>query len=248
MRQPIYAGYSRVSHDKALLRRHFLDGLGLVFLAVVPACVGVALLAAPTTHLFLGDKWLVATDVIALCSFYALFDSVAHFCQPLFFVLHQERRFVELFTVVLAIRLPAMLAGAYFFNVEGAVSAMMVTAFLNLVLWLGWAAPLIDLRFSELRRAVWRTVAATVAMSLVVFLTAARWPAPTAEAPGLLRYVVLCGLGAAVQTLVQLGLWVASGRPLGAETTILRALRGLLGRLPLGPKLAGRVQGWRLAP
>ena len=249
VRQPIYAGYARVAHDRALLRRHFVDGLGLVLLAVAPACTGIALLAGPTTHLFLGDKWLVATNVVAFCSFYALFDSVAHFCQPLFFVLHHERRYVHLFTVVLAVRLPAMLVGAYFFNVEGAVFAMMVTAFLNLVLWLGWVAPLIDLRFSQFRRAVWRTVTATAAMSLVVFLAAARWPAPTAEASGLFRYILLCGLGAATQTVVQLALWIASGRPIGAEMTIVHAARGLLGRLPfLGPKLAGRVQAWRLAP
>ena len=248
VRQPIYAGYARVVNDRELLRRHFLDGFGLVFLAVLPACTGIALLAVPTTHLFLGDKWLVAADVIALCSFYARFDSVAHFCQPLFFVLGRERQFVHLFSVVLAVRLPSMLAGAYFFNVEGAVFAMMVTALLNLVLWIGWVSPLIGLRPSELVRIVWRTVAGTLAMSVAVHFVAASWPAPAPEAAGLLRYVCLCGLGAAVQILVQWALWVASERPVGAETAILGSARGLLGRLfLLGPKLVGRVQAWRVA-
>ena len=249
VRQPIYAGYARVAPDRALLRRHFLDGFGLVFLAVTPACTGLALLAGPTTHLFLGDRWLVATNVVALCSFYALFDSVAHFCQPLFFVLHRERRYVHLFSAVLAIRIPTMLVGAYLYGVQGAVFAMMVTAFLNLVLWVGWAAPLIDLRLAHLRQAVWRTLAATAAMSAVVWLAAGHWPPPIGGASGLARYVCLCGLGALTHTAVQLALWAASGHPPGAERTILEALRGLAGRLPLfGSRLALRVQAWRPAP
>ncbi len=224
-RQPIYAGYARIAGDRALLRRHFLDGFALVFLLVTPASVGIALLAWPMTHLLLGPQWAAAADVVALCAFYALFDSVAHFCTPLFFVLHRERSFVHIFSVVLAFRVPGMIAGAYFYGVEGAVFAMMVTAVLNLILWLWRAAPLIDLTSRQVAHTVWRTVAGTCAMAAVVSFCAAHWAMPSGEAAGLLRLSGLCVLGAAVHFGVQFSVWIATGAPAGAETTIMNMAR-----------------------
>ncbi len=232
-RQPIYAGYARVAHDPALLRQQFLDGFGLIFLLVTPACVGVALLAEPITHLFLGQQWMIAVDVVALCAFYALFDSVAHFCTPLFFVLHRERSFVHIFSVVLAFRVPGMILGVYLYGVEGAVFAMMVTAVLNLVLWLWRVAPLIELGVRQVVRAVWRTVAGTCVMAGVVWISAAHWAMPQEEAAGLLRFACLCSLGAAVHFAVQFSLWVASGMPGGAETTIVNVTRAASKRLSM---------------
>ena len=228
VRGPLYAGFARIAEDRPALRSLFLDGFGLVLLLVMPASIGIALLAHPITLLFLGRQWLPAGAVVALCAIYTLIDAVAHFCQPLFFALHRERTLIRTNGWVLAFRVPGLVLGTWLGGMEGAVWALIATAVLNAVLWLGALMRALATGPAALLRVSWRTIAGSTAMAVLVFWAAARWSAPPGELAALVRFGALSLLGATVQVVVQAGLFLAQGAPPGPERPVLRAL-GKLG-------------------
>ena len=213
------------------MRRHFLDDFAFLFFLVAPASVGIGLLATTITSLFLGQQWLASANLVWLCAFYTLFDAVAHFCQPLFFVMHRERRFVHVFTAVLAVRVPAVILGAYVYGVDGAAFAMMTTALLNLVLWMQSVAPMIDLSIGDVAKGVWRTLTGICVMSAVVLWTSTQWSPPYEWSAALQRFGALCMLGAIIQYAWQSITWMLSSTPPGPEATALRIARLGLRRL-----------------
>src|SRR6185437_9112345 len=46
-RDPVYAGYSQVADNLALLRRHFLSNLSLVIAIITPMSLGICVMAEP---------------------------------------------------------------------------------------------------------------------------------------------------------------------------------------------------------
>jgi hypothetical protein len=120
----MYAGFARVADDRAALRQQVLDGLALMMTIIVPLSIGIALMASSITRLGLGQSWSETIPLIRLCAFYALFDAIGHFTHNVYTVLHRQRRFVGVFTVALAVRLPSVVMAAIWYGVTGAAAAM----------------------------------------------------------------------------------------------------------------------------
>ena len=90
------------------------------------------------------------------------------------------------------------------------------------------------------------TAAVTAAMAAVMAASGFGWATVGGPPWTLAAYLGLaCSLGAAVYAAVLLGLWTLAGRPRGAETDLLDALRRLLqsygGRLGRARKLTVRT-------
>lgn len=231
IRPPMYAGFARVAEDMPALRRQVLDGLALIVTIIAPLSIGIGLMAEPVTRLSLGKSWLAAIPLVRLCTFYALFDAVGHFTHNIYTVLHRQRRFVGVFTVALAVRIPAVVLGAIWFGVIGAVFAMAATAAFNMVLWSIGLFPLIGIGLADVLRGVWRCLLASVLMSAVVMGLLAAWPNAPAVMPMLIRCVAISLCGAAVHVAAQLGAWYLAGSPAGAEAQLLRTGRQALLRI-----------------
>ncbi|MBV8401827.1 MAG: oligosaccharide flippase family protein [Acetobacteraceae bacterium] len=238
-RQPLYAGYSRAGGDTDRLRLQFLEGLSLMLCLVMPASVGIVLLAKSMTFIFLGKQWLDVAPVVGLCALYALFDSIAHFCEPVFFALHRERSYVHTFTIVLAVRMPGILIGTYLCGLEGAVLSLVASAFFNLLLWLRALRPLIGVTSRNVLGSIWRTMLATCGMMCAVWWTAERWPFSYEIVGAGFRFTSLSLIGGAVQFVGQYSLWLASAKPAGPEATLLNLVVGALRR---AHRLLGRAR------
>jgi O-antigen/teichoic acid export membrane protein len=240
IRQPIYAGYAKLLGDIPALRRHFVEGLGLLLLVIGPMSVGLCLTADLASALFLGPKWAGATVLIQLCAFYALFDAVGHFTHNVFTVLNRQRDFVVMFALILAIRFPLVVWTGQAWGVTAAVEALTITAALNAVLWMWRVFPLLDLSLASLLRPIWRTVLASAVMAAALLagfnLTAGDDP----FAAVLLRAAVAAAGGAVVYVAAQWLLWMLSGAPAdGPEAKLFGFVRSLAGKA-FGGMLAGR--------
>lgn len=231
IRPPMYAGFARIAGDRPALRRQVLDGLALIVTIIAPLSIGIGLMAEPVTRLSLGTPWLAAIPLVRLCAFYALFDAIGHFTHNIYIVLHLQRRFVGIFTVALAVRVPALIVGAIWFGVIGAVFALAATAAFNMVLWSVGLFPLIGIGFADLLRGVWRCVFASVLMSAAVMGLLAVWPDAAALMPMLIRCVAISLCGAAVHIAAQLAVWYLVGSPAGAEAQLLQTIRQALLRI-----------------
>ncbi|MGH6968653.1 MAG: oligosaccharide flippase family protein, partial [Stellaceae bacterium] len=230
IRGPMYAGMARAVHDLPQLRRQTLDGLFLSVAVVAPMAVGIALLAQPIVDLFFGWKWVAAIPLVRLFALAALFDAIGHYTHNLYLVTHRQRRFVGVFAVALAIRIPAIILGAWLDGIDGAAFAMMVTAMFNALLWSANILPLAGIPIRAALAGVWRTAFAALVMAAVVLWLGTLWPEPREFAAGLVRFAVLCLAGGLTHVGTQFAAWRLSGEPAGAERHLIKTAAEVAGR------------------
>jgi O-antigen/teichoic acid export membrane protein len=231
IREPVYAGYAKLLGNMPALRRHFVDSLALTLMLICPLSVGLGLTADLVWPLALGRQWAAAAELIRLCAFYALFDSIGHFTHGVFIVLNRQRRLVATYAPIVILRFGIAIAAGLHWGIIAAVWVLTVTAALSAVIWIGCVLPLIGLRLADLLRPIWRTVAGCAMMAAVLLawlpLTASAMPLPVVAA----RLAAAVGLGGVTCTAAQFLLWRLSGRPDGPERVALRFLDGLRRRI-----------------
>jgi PST family polysaccharide transporter len=244
IRQPIYAGYAKVQHDLALLRRHFLEGFAYLATAMVPLSVGIALTAPQVSHLALGPGWGHAVPLIALCALFSLADCLAAFGTNVFFVLDRLAVYVKTLVALTLLRLPAVAAAAALSGIEAVVAVMVGTAVLNAVIWHRLVARLLGHSLHDTWAAIHRSAIASLVMSAVVLGLQAVLPAgPPAFAEILLELGLLVSAGAVAHVGTQLLLWRLSGAPDGPERRLLSLGRRLVDAAK--QRLTSRLGAWQ---
>ena len=225
IREPAFAGFSRLRHDIDALRRHFLAGLGLQCVVILPLSAGVAVTAPDLVALFLGPGWAAAAPLLPAIALYALFDALAHYTHDIFVVLDRQRGYTIGYFATLVLRLPLTVWAAMRFGVQGAVLAMLASGVVNLVLWALLARPLLRFSWRDLRAAGGRSVLAAAVLSATVLLlgTALGGPAGGWWARAL-HLAAKVAIGAIAYGAALLLLWRVAGAP--AESAEADALRG----------------------
>ena len=232
VRQPIYAGYARVKGDRSLLRQHFLDGFGLLALAMVPLSVGIALTAPEIGRIALGPAWAGATSLIALCAIYSLADCLAAFSTNIFFVLDRMRPYVKTLAFLVFLRTALIPGAIILWGVEGMASVLVGTAVLNAGLWHWQTSRLLGHRLRDVASQAWRSMAAACVMVAAVLALRSALDDTTLSLVGAAFHLCLLSLtGAVVHIGVQYLLWQVQGRPDGAERRVLGAVAALRRRL-----------------
>jgi len=228
VRQPIYSGYAAVRHDMAMLRRHFLGGLGFIAAVLVPLSVGIALTAPQVGRIALGPGWDSAVPLIALCALWSLVDALAAFSTNIFFVLDRLKPYVATLALLVLVRLPLVLFAVLTWGAVGMAAVLLATAVLNAVIWHWQVGRLLAHRLRDVFDETWRSFAAAAVMALVVRAAAAWLPAgPPGFAAASGQFLLLATLGAASHIAAQGLFWRLSGAPDGAERRLLAMAAGL---------------------
>ncbi len=225
IRDPIYAGYTRVADNLELLRKHFLSNLSLLIAVITPLSLGIFIMADPIATLFLGQKWIAAVPLIRWTALYALFDAIAHSAGSVYMTLHRQRRWVGLYVFVLSIRVPAIIIGAYYDGIRGAAAALVLSAALNMALWNGLVPAELGVRARDFWVASWRTVFASAVMLLSVAALLQFWRAPLDTLPAICRFGVICFAGGVIHVFTQYTAWRFSDCPATVEADILQIAR-----------------------
>ena len=241
IRQPVYAGFAKIYHDVTELRRHFLTGLAMQCVVILPLTAGIAVTAPDIVALFLGAKWAAAAALLPAIAVYALFDALGHYIQNVFIVLNRQRGSTLTFYGTLAVRLPLTIWAAIQYGVQGAVLAMLASAAVNMVVWSILVRPLLHVAWPSVLAAVWRSFAAVLPLCGAAKLAGHLLGPPLpGTGPAALRFAAEVGAGAAGYGTALLLLWLASGAPEQAsEAQLLRAVPGIAMRL-LGAVLPAR--------
>ena len=74
-------GYSRLADDVDAFRRTCIDSAAAILLLVLPASVGIAVLAGPVVRVLLGEQWNEAVPVIQVLAFSGAVNAIS-FKQP----------------------------------------------------------------------------------------------------------------------------------------------------------------------
>ena len=219
-----YPGYARIAEEPARLAQGYLESLAALLAVTLPAAVGIALLADPLVRVLLGAKWLETVPLIGALVFFAVLRTASTLAGPLFLAMGRVRIEPALLALNLVLLVPLLFVLVRTSGLMGAVWALTLCAAVNLVLSLVIVSRLLALRFGRLASAVWRTMLATAAMALAV-----GWVRDQLDDPAL-RLVAGTACGALTYGATLFALWWLTGRPAGAERTLLVQLGGPLGR------------------
>jgi O-antigen/teichoic acid export membrane protein len=231
IRQPIFAGYAQVQHDRPVLRGHYLAGFGLLAAAVVPLSVGIALVSPQLEPLALGPNWVGAAPLIAICALYALVECLAHFTGAIFYIHDAQDRMARIYAALMALRIACVIPGAMLFGLHGVGAAMLATSLVGFVVWHWRTAQLLEMPATAVVAELWRPLAAAAVMAAVVIALQLALPAASGAAGLLGQLLLLAATGAAAHIGTQLLLWRVAGTPDAAERRLIAMAQGALERL-----------------
>jgi lipopolysaccharide exporter len=221
----LFAVYAQLSNDIAALRQHYLSALSFVAIAATSTSVGVSLVAGDAVYVLLGPKWEQSVPVVPWLALYAGVMGIAYSVNAV--LLATGRAYANawrtiVFTLVL---LPFVIVGVGLEGIEGAAIARLAVAIVFAPAMLIYVAGVLQMPISALASVLWRPIVAASAMAATLLYFHAYMP----ELP-LLRLGSEALAGAAVYSGALTVLWFISGRPAGAEATLIGLLKRLVSR------------------
>ena len=234
----VFPGYVQLAGDRALLRRGYLKVTSALMLLLVPAGIGLALLAAPVTALVLGTQWTHAVPVVRLLAIDSIFLVLLSTAHHVNLAVGMSRSTTLVLLFDLAITLPLLLVLVPLDGIRGAALAALLGSICTAPLNLRLLARAIEFGRRELLLLLGRPLAGALGMAPVVVALAIAWPEPDAAAARAGHLLLLVGAGALTYFAIVLLLWLRAGEPDGPEAWAVRRLRAgwqaLRVRKPLG--------------
>jgi O-antigen/teichoic acid export membrane protein len=221
----VFPAYARLVSQPSELRKLFVSVISVTAFLAVPAGCGLAALAPLVAQVLLGPRWLGTATILQIIAFHGVLESLQSNVYATYLALGRPDMAtrIELGRISVLLILTVWLASG--FGILGAAYACLAVAAVFGPLNICMCTHMLALPVTRWAAAVWRSVLSALTMFLVLrpvaqSLTAARVTGTNAFW-GLLGCVLLGGI---VYALTAGTLWILSGRPNGAESTILARL------------------------
>lgn len=215
-------GYSQIASDHARLRAAFLSVIGMIALLVVPVGAGLAAVASPAVHLLLGPQWVAAIPLIEVLAVIGTLAALQSNTNQVLFALGKPRLVLLVNGAGVVFLVPLIYFASLHLGLVGTAWAYVAQSAVTFPLLHTVFFRASGIRFAHYLAAVWRPLVGSVLIWGVV--TALRTGLEARVGP-LVELVVCVAAGGAVYIAVVLALWLASGRPMGAEHTVLHMLK-----------------------
>jgi lipopolysaccharide exporter len=227
----VYPAYARIAGDLPALQREYLYVMGMISLLAVPAVAGIAATATLIVPVVLGPNWLEATATLQLLAFYGITQVVQSNAYSVYLALGRADLFARVKTLHVITLGIALISLTPAHGLIGAAIARLLTAAIMIPIALTVILNSLQLPVTRLLGALWRPIGASIVLFLVVnaFCLTAAGDRATVEL--LTRLLLAIPLGIAIYVLTIAMLWVAAGRPVGAESSALNAARQLWDRV-----------------
>lgn len=212
--------FAEVQHETAALSRYLVRlSQGLVF-ALLPASVGMALVAPEFVRFFLGDRWVAATVPLQLLSVHVTVRCINGLFAQALLAIGETRQSMRLGLWQVAVMPALFILGAKLWGVPGVALMWLVghpvVTFPLLILY---TARRVRLPLSELAVALWPAVAGTAVMTGAVLAAKASLPM---ETPVGVQLAVSVFVGGAAYAALMWGLFREPIRGLAAALQRLR--------------------------
>jgi O-antigen/teichoic acid export membrane protein len=216
----LFAVYSRVAHDLATLREHYLTALSFIAVVASSTSTGVALVAEDAVQVVLGSRWIAAAALLPWFAFAAGILGIARSVNAVLLAAGYARANAWRATAFAASLVPLALLGVGQQGAEGAAMARFAATCVFAPVMLYLAMRLLQIPARAMLAVLWRPLAAAAVMAAAVVMAHPHLPASS-----LLRLPLDAGIGAAVYGFVLYGLWAISGKPAGAERILATTLQ-----------------------
>jgi lipopolysaccharide exporter len=223
----LFPGFASLHNASQGLAKMFLGAVGMGLMLVLPAGIGISMVADPMVRLCLGEQWLAAVPVVQILAIGGTIAIFIHAAANLIIAIGQPKVTFFLGVVATLIKVAALLLLMPYFGLAGAAAAWIGSSLVNALLLLGYALPHAGVSPRQLLGCVVRPAIATLAMTGVLWQLGMAWtPSSTADAFGVsMDAAARSVIGALCYGTVLLAVWLGAGCPDGAERFTLTTAR-----------------------
>ena len=226
---PSLARFKRDGADRLALNATFLRIIGSVVAMCLPLGLGMWVVADDFVRVVFGERWAGAAELMAILGVYGTLTALVNISigHVLIVTGHEYRQAVALWircTLLVGCALVGMQWG-----MKGIAIGALVSGVIMFFVAIWFLKVTLGCSVRDFVRIYWRPTIASVLMVLIVHYAVLAM----ATLPAWLRLLSSVGIGAASYVTVLLVLWLAAGRPEGAESG---AMDVVFKRTAAGPK------------
>ena len=180
----LFSGFASLHNAAEGLGNLFRGAVGLGFMVVLPAGIGISLVADPMVRLTLGEQWIAAVPVVQIT---AVGGTSAVFIQPCGTLLNAigwPHITFYLITASTAVKILLLLALVPRFGLSGAAVSLAVSGVVDMTLFLAVTLPRIGVSITQLSCCLIRPIIASAAMVSSFRRTSAWCTSSSAPSPG----------------------------------------------------------------
>jgi lipopolysaccharide exporter len=233
MHRALFSAFALLNNTSESPRTLYLNMMEAGFLVLLPAGIGISIVADPLVHLMLGERWLTAIPVVQIIAAVSTI-SVFRLISDAFYSAAGNLRMTFVLTAVSALlRIPLLLVLVAWYGLPGAAIALGISSMVDQTLYLRVTLPRLGIKLVDLLRRLWRALGACLAMIACLGASGMAWTPTTATGSLAMALDMLSrsGVGMVVYVVALVALWLAAGQPDGAERQLLRIIRNLCGKL-----------------
>jgi lipopolysaccharide exporter len=213
----MFPAYAKISGNPEALYRALLMMMAAVFAVVAPTCAGIGLISEPFILGVLGERWLPAAQIMSILAVGAIIGTTGGVLSQILIVVGRPDLGVYALVASLVVYVPALIVGVGMADAAGAAAMRSATEFFAFAIFFWMVSRVMPLRIGDALAVLWRS-----AVALVVMVGAVVWVRSAGGLFGievgpmwLLVQLVLTG-GISYGAVV-MALWLAQGKPMGAE-------------------------------
>jgi len=227
----LYAGLSAIHHNGRGASDTLAKAMATTLYIVLPAGVGISLVAAPLIRVTLGPAWLAGVPLVAIVGPFAAFSVITNIGTLGVMAIGNPKITTFTTAAMALLRVPMLFAGVMFGGLQGLAWATGGALVLESAIYLVVLSRVTGFRVGVLVSESWRCVAATAGMALVLGRLGFAWSPAAATISGALAQIgIAAASGVVAYGALLTILWLISGCAEGPESILLR---GVARRVPL---------------
>lgn len=222
----LYSGISAAYHGGMEVGRTASRSIGAVTFILLPAAVGISLMAAPLIWVTLGPTWMAGyplVQIIAPWAVWSIFPSVG---SSALVVLGNPRVVTGTTTGLALLRPPVLVLGLTYGGLRGVAWAIAFSYLVEAALYMVTLTRLTHFRLWSVLRDLWRSLVSVAIMVAAVVELGLGWvPPPEGTSAALSQLVLGALVGVASYTSCVFMLWAFCGCPDGPEALVFKLAR-----------------------
>jgi O-antigen/teichoic acid export membrane protein len=200
--------------------------LSLLAVLTFPLSVGLSLVAYPIVQLGFGTEWLDAVPLVQVLGVSAMISLFSAVTEALFSAHAWLKTILWMSAVATTLRLLLLLILIPRYGLLGGAFAAAIMGLLQEVIYLGTCMRRLNMRVWRILAGLIRPAAAVAIMAATLVWAGLGWTDWAGSRSDLgLNLAFGVGLGAVAYSVSLIGLWIAAGRPAGAEADALLIIR-----------------------
>jgi len=227
LNRALLPGISRLADAGRQLGDVVTSATGVVALVLVPACFGLAAVADAAVPVLLGEKWLGTIPVVQIMAANALFLALWANQHSALLAVGAPRLTAYFALVRLAVFVPGFVMLTPEHGAIGVAVSALAASVVAYALGLGWSLKRLSMRLNDYAQQLWRPLLASILMVVLVREFGTTLSIGNSLGAAFARLAAGIGLGALTYAVALSVLYLAAGRPEGAERLLLQRLKAL---------------------